>query len=324
MADCRSPAGLDTPPFVEPMQISASSPLFRHRMIKGLLHLFLPAAIVLAGSATTGGSQSVRPPTDLTIALNVPAFRLDVFRGTDLVRTYQVAVGQPRYQTPIGEFTVSEITWNPWWYPPDSKWAEHEKITPPGPNNPMGKVKIRFGGKVYFHETPLRASMGRAASHACVRMLGENAVDLARLVQKETQMPLSETDIDSLTSSWKPTRSLPVPRVVKVRIVYQLAEIRGDSLLLHPDVYRLATTSRLTSTVETISRAGYDTTRVARDQLRVALKAARSRKVSIPVVSLIKAPNGSSMKPTNASMPGRNHSPDPSAPRASTVPNGCG
>ena len=107
----------------------------------------------------------------------MPAFRLDVLADTQVIRSFAIAVGMRRYPTPIGDFAISDVQWNPWWNPPASPWAEKDTITPPGPGNPMGKVKLPLGSLLFVHGTPLTASIGKAASHACIRMRNADAID---------------------------------------------------------------------------------------------------------------------------------------------------
>ena len=104
---------------------------------------------------------STTPPTaggyiasQLSLRLNVPAYRLDVFESGTRTHTYRVAVGSPDHPTPLGDFRARRIVWNPWWVPPPFEWAETERVTPPGPNNPTGRVKIMFGQYLFIHGTP--------------------------------------------------------------------------------------------------------------------------------------------------------------------------
>lgn len=246
---------------------------------------FAVAALVTAGSAL---AQTPTANTDeLTLVLNIPAFRLDLFRGETRVTSYVVAVGLPRYRTPVGDFVLTDITWNPWWYPPDSEWARHEKITPPGSSNPMGKVKLHLGGRVYLHASPFSASIGRAASHGCARMLPADAIALARMIQQRNGSAIAEAAVDSLIASWDRTRVVSVPGGVRTRIEYRLIEVRQDSLLLHPDIYRLGKANREIEALRALAQTGYDTTEVDRNALRFAVRQSRSKGVSLPIIAIL-------------------------------------
>jgi lipoprotein-anchoring transpeptidase ErfK/SrfK len=90
---------------------------------------------------------------------------------TKLVRTFGVATGQPSFPTPAGHWHVVEKQRDPWWFPPDSPWAQGLKPIPPGPGNPLGTRWMGLDASgVGMHGTPDDASIGYSASHGCIRM----------------------------------------------------------------------------------------------------------------------------------------------------------
>src|ERR687892_981948 len=92
-------------------------------------------------------------------------------RGMRLARVFRVAVGQPSYPTPLGQFRIVSKQRNPWWYPPDTGWASGSSPIPPGPGNPLGTRWMGLSvGAVGIHGTYNSASIGGFASHGCVRM----------------------------------------------------------------------------------------------------------------------------------------------------------
>ena len=97
--------------------------------------------------------------------------RLNLYRGMRLWKRLGVATGQSEYPTPIGRYSIVTMQRHPWWYPPDSDWAEGEKPIPPGPGNPLGTRWMGISAPgVGIHGTPDAASIGYSASHGCVRM----------------------------------------------------------------------------------------------------------------------------------------------------------
>jgi lipoprotein-anchoring transpeptidase ErfK/SrfK len=97
--------------------------------------------------------------------------RLYLYRGTRFVRVFQVATGQSAYPTPLGRFTIAVKWKNPWWYPPNSPWAQGAKPIPPGPGNPLGTRWMGLTAPgVGIHGTPDSASVGYSVSHGCIRM----------------------------------------------------------------------------------------------------------------------------------------------------------
>jgi len=249
-----------------------------------LFDRFLALIALLLLATRIDGQPVAAPQAGLSIEINVPAYRLDVRGDTGIVRSFPVAVGMRRYPTPTGDFEITEVHWNPWWRPPDSPWAEKDTVTPPGPRNPMGKVKLPLGSVLYVHGTPQVASIGTAASHACIRMRNTDAVALAKLVQEYTGTDVPEAATDSLLRRWRPNRRIALESPVPVRIVYHLVELHGDTLVVHPDVYRRGRVTIEADALALLATAGYDTATVDRDLIRsVAEKGARSRaRATIP------------------------------------------
>jgi lipoprotein-anchoring transpeptidase ErfK/SrfK len=97
--------------------------------------------------------------------------RLYLYRYDRLRRQFRVATGQSTYPTPLGRFTIQVMWRNPWWYPPNSRWAKGQKPIPPGPNNPLGTRWMGLSAPgVGIHGTPNPASIGYSVSHGCIRM----------------------------------------------------------------------------------------------------------------------------------------------------------
>jgi lipoprotein-anchoring transpeptidase ErfK/SrfK len=128
-----------------------------------------------------------RNPTVVTVSRSGLTAR--VFKRGKLVRSYRVAVGEPRYPTPVGKFVVQTKQVDPPWNVPQSDWAgELAGTTVPGgaPNNPLKARWIGFNGSVGFHGTDSIGSLGTAASHGCVRMAPADVIDLYERVEVGT------------------------------------------------------------------------------------------------------------------------------------------
>jgi hypothetical protein len=87
------------------------------------------------------------------------------------------------FGTPSGKFYIKRIVYEPWWYPPE--WAEEDKPSKPGPNNPYGmwmaelstnSVPAGYGfgvpgdSSIRVHSTNKAWSIGTRSSHGCVRL----------------------------------------------------------------------------------------------------------------------------------------------------------
>jgi hypothetical protein len=100
-----------------------------------------------------------------------------------VLKRYPVAIGNPSYPTPPGRYFVTDMIYNPPWYPPDSPWAKDAKITPPGPDNPLGTRWIGLSANILgIHGTPAAWSIGTAASHGCIRMYISDVEELFEMV----------------------------------------------------------------------------------------------------------------------------------------------
>ena len=126
-------------------------------------------------------AQVVDVPTD-TEALRLQISRshcaLTLFRGDVPLKTYRVAVGRPGWETPLGQFHVFQMLQNPAWEHPLT-----HKIFPSGAaGNEMGHYWIGFWSDgetvIGFHGTPHAETVGRAASHGCVRMYERDIAEL--------------------------------------------------------------------------------------------------------------------------------------------------
>ncbi|HEV3000819.1 MAG TPA: L,D-transpeptidase/peptidoglycan binding protein [Solirubrobacteraceae bacterium] len=133
--------------------------------------------------------EDVWDRTPVVVTVSRAAKTARVFRRGELVRSYRVAVGEPRYPTPMGSFSVQGKQVDPPWNVPDSEWAgKLAGQTIPGgdPRNPLKARWIGFNGSVGFHGTSSVGSLGTAASHGCVRMSEADVIDLYERVEVGT------------------------------------------------------------------------------------------------------------------------------------------
>jgi lipoprotein-anchoring transpeptidase ErfK/SrfK len=105
--------------------------------------------------------------------------KLYLYQDGGLVKTYGVAVGQPAYPTPVGNWVILRKEVNPTWYPPNSPWAKGAKPIGPGPNCPLqARAMWLDAPAIGIHGTNAPSSIGSAASHGCIRMRAADVIDL--------------------------------------------------------------------------------------------------------------------------------------------------
>ena len=230
--------------------------------------------------ATLGGSAQLR------IVVNIPAYRLEAFVGDSLAKTVAIAPGMPRYRTPRGSFEITRIEWNPWWIPPKSPWAAKEKITPPGPDNPMGKVKLNFNALYFVHGSPFAQSIGTAASHGCIRVKNADAIDLARLAHQFGSRDLSAADVERFAAD-SATRDVPLLAPIPVDVRYDLVEVRGTAVSVYRDIYGLAARSFRDETYAALAAHSIDTLLIDGTRIRAFVRNIPRGGRSVAVDSLL-------------------------------------
>jgi lipoprotein-anchoring transpeptidase ErfK/SrfK len=128
---------------------------------------------------------AVRRSHNTVITVDKRNFRLRLFKGGRIVKTYGVAVGLPAYPTPSGLFAIQNKQVNPTWSVPNSPWAGELAGTTVQGGTAANPLKARWMGIVNgvgIHGTGEEYSIGSRASHGCIRMRVADVIDLFRRV----------------------------------------------------------------------------------------------------------------------------------------------
>jgi hypothetical protein len=126
----------------------------------------------------TTAQLRARHPFFITVSRG--RFELRLFAKLRPVKTYRISIGQVGFDTPAGLYRIKNKAGSPAWYVPNEPWAGElaGKIIPPGPDNP---IKARWMG-IYdgagIHGTDDVGSIGRPASHGCIRMRIPDVIEL--------------------------------------------------------------------------------------------------------------------------------------------------
>ena len=99
-------------------------------------------------------------------------FKLYFLKAGKLAQTLNVAVGMPRWPTPNGNWQVIDKKVMPSWRNPHTSWSNSmPHIIPPGPRNPLGLRALYLNAPgIRIHGTSAYYSIGRRASHGCIRV----------------------------------------------------------------------------------------------------------------------------------------------------------
>jgi len=105
-----------------------------------------------------GGQQS------RVVLVSLVDRKLAVIDNGVVIATFQVAVGAKVSPSPTGEFTIVSRVTNPTYY-------HSGTVIPAGKDNPVGTRWVGLTLKGYgIHGTNAPGSIGRAASHGCIRL----------------------------------------------------------------------------------------------------------------------------------------------------------
>ena len=118
-------------------------------------------------------------------------FKLRYYRDLKLQKTYTIALGAAGFDTPAGEYAITDKTVDPTWYVPNKEWAGDlaGQVIPGGAeNNPLKARWLGFYNGAGIHGTADEGSLGSAASHGCVRMAIPDVKELYEEVPVNTPL----------------------------------------------------------------------------------------------------------------------------------------
>lgn len=126
------------------------------------------------------------------IVINVPELRLYYFINGNLAKTFPVGIGDLGWVTPTGTYRIGMKQTKPTWHVPTTLREKYGmKTMPPGPDNPLGEYWMSLGDSHYgIHGTPMPWSIGRPATHGCIRLYDEDIKTLYRTVPSGTSVKI--------------------------------------------------------------------------------------------------------------------------------------
>jgi lipoprotein-anchoring transpeptidase ErfK/SrfK len=147
--------------------------------------LIATAAIILAAGANAQtaiqtAAQTEAPQTKpaniRTIVVSLEDHKLALVEDGIVQKTYTVAVGKPSTPSPEGSFTIARRVANP-------TYQHNGKTIPAGPGNPVGTRWMGLSKAGYgIHGTNEPNSIGKSASHGCIRMAKADLEEFYKLV----------------------------------------------------------------------------------------------------------------------------------------------
>ena len=178
-------------------------------------------------------------PKDTRIVVNIPAFRMDVFKNGTLLKSFKIGIGYVEYPLPRGLRKAEMIIFNPTWTQPNEPWASNPgQVVPAGAaGNPLGPIKVPIGGANLIHGGKPLAKIGTFASHGCVGLTNEQVKDFAKVLAEATETQLSAETMASYLKRRTRTQVVKLTQMVPVELRYETIVVEDGKLRIYRDVY---------------------------------------------------------------------------------------
>ncbi|MEK6407892.1 MAG: L,D-transpeptidase [Acidobacteriota bacterium] len=208
-----------------------------------------------SGDVTAPTTASVTPaaaprdavgvPQDKRVVVNAPAFRMDLFEGGKLIKSYKIGIGYPEFPLPTGLRKADTIIFNPTWTPPDEPWVESpgskvkvgERIEAGDKLNPLGPIKIPIGLPSLIHGGKAPAKLGGFASHGCVGLTSAQIQDFAKRLAQLGGTEISDEQIAEYQKNKTETKPVKLSKAVPVELRYETITVEDGKLHIYRDVY---------------------------------------------------------------------------------------
>lgn len=151
--------------------------------------------IPVPGTVVILPTRFILPDADEAgLVVNIPEMRLFDFTVQDGPEVFAIAIGDQADPSILGEFQVGNKREDPVWNVPASIREEKPTLprqVPPGPDNPLGSRWITIGRTSYgIHGTNVRWSIGREATHGCLRLYEDEVRRLYERVREGTRIQI--------------------------------------------------------------------------------------------------------------------------------------
>lgn len=131
------------------------------------------------------------------IVVNLSELRLFYFPDEQHVMTFPIAIGRKDWETQQGITKIVMKRAHPTWTPPESIREENPDlpdVIPAGIDNPLGEYAMTLGWTNYIiHGTNKPFSVGKRASHGCLRLYPEDIKKLFEAAKLGTKVNVIDT-----------------------------------------------------------------------------------------------------------------------------------
>ena len=156
----------------------------RLNTVAAILAAVLGTQLMAHGANQTGTAkasaaveQTQSAAAKRVIVVSLEDRKLALVENGQVKKVYTVAVGKPSTPSPVGTFTIARRVMNP-------TYSHDGRVVPPGPGNPVGTRWMGLSIPGYgIHGTNVPSSIGKAASHGCIRMAKKDLEELYPMVE---------------------------------------------------------------------------------------------------------------------------------------------
>lgn len=150
-------------------------------------------ALLISAEALAQEKQQVPQQNKRMVLISIPDRKLALIENGEVKRVYTVAVGKASTPSPVGTFRVANRLKNPAYYHAGT-------VIGPGAQNPLGEFWIGLDLKGYgIHGTNAPKSIGKAASHGCIRMAKTDLAELFAVLRHGDEVQI-RAELDTETA----------------------------------------------------------------------------------------------------------------------------
>ena len=123
---------------------------------------------------------------------------LDVIEGEKVLASFPITPGSESLPAPVGTWEIETMTTLPLFRRDESMLktgvrSDEYQLIPPGPSSAVGVLWIQLNKKgIGIHGTNDSETIGRAASHGCIRLANWDAIRLSEMVTDKVMVEIVE------------------------------------------------------------------------------------------------------------------------------------
>ena len=181
---------------------------------------------LLSGSISAQTRPTIQSVSEAkhSLVLSLPDRKMALLENGRVKKVYVVAVGKKSTPSPIGTFTIVSRLNNP-------TYSHRGRIVAPGPDNPVGTRWMGLSVKGYgIHGTNAPKSIGKVASHGCIRMAKVDLEELFDAVRTGDQVEIIGERNAETAELFGDAEQTTASAVIETAAVEQIAPASAPSM----------------------------------------------------------------------------------------------